>query len=294
MKNIKLIEKKWVIGFVEGGYETIFNHKKNTVHWVKNPKRDRWYADPFILSMDDDVICILAEEYRFDYPKGRIAKLTIDRHNWRIIKDDIVLETKTHLSFPNILRLDGKIYVYPENCRSGKMSIYEYEPDQERLVFKRVICDDALWDSSITNLFGKWQLFGGKTNGCCMDVYNWSDTEKKFVFDRTYESQKRNYQLAGQLFSYEGGVYCPTQDATETYGGAIEIMKIVEKEDGLEFIPTKRLTSPNFRYRLGMHTLNEYNGMLVIDVKGFNSVFTGITYHCYKIIKGLYKHLFRH
>ena len=293
MKFNRLIEKRWELGLIEGGYETVFNNKKFKVHWVKNPKRDRWYADPFILSMNDEEIIILAEEYRFDNPKGRIAKLTVDRHSWRIVKDVIVLELDTHLSFPNILRHEGKIYVYPENCRSGKMSIYEYDPAQEKLIFKKVICDDGLWDSSITNLLGKWQLFGGKNNAYCIDVYNWSDTEKKFVFFRTYQSQKPNHQLAGQIFAYEDSIYCPTQDATETYGGAIEIMKVVKKDNDLDFIPTKRLVSPSLRYGMGMHTLNEYNGMLVIDVKGFNNIFTGILYYFYKRIKKLYKSLIK-
>lgn len=278
-------EKKWVIGFVEGGYEAVFSDRKMTIHWVKNPKKDRWYADPFILSMNDEQINVLAEEYRFSHPKGRIAKLTIDRNKWKIIKVDIVLELRTHLSFPNILRQNGKIYVYPENCRSGKLSIYEYDPSQEKLIFKKVICDDGLWDSSITDLLGSWQLFGGKNNAYCLDIYNWSDIEKKFVFHKTYQSQKANRQLAGQIFKYKGAVYCPTQDATRTYGGAIEIMKVIKKDDGLEFVPVKRLESPSLRYNQGMHTLNEYNGMLVVDAKGFNYIITGILYFFYKLFK---------
>jgi hypothetical protein len=67
----------------------------------------------------------------------------------------------------------------------------------------------------------------------------------------------------------------------------------VKKDNDLEFIPTKRLVSPSLRYGMGMHTLNEYNGMLVIDVKGFNNIFTGILYYFYKRIKKLYKSLIK-
>ena len=66
-----------------------------------------------------------------------------------------------------------------------------------------------------------------------------------------------------------------------------------EFDKGPDFIPTKRLVSPSLRYGMGMHTLNEYNGMLVIDVKGFNNIFTGILYFFYKRIKKLYKSLIK-
>ena len=57
----KLIRKRWEIGFVEGGYDAVFSDKKLQIHWVSNPPKDRWYADPFILDVTDDKIVVLAD-----------------------------------------------------------------------------------------------------------------------------------------------------------------------------------------------------------------------------------------
>ena len=38
MKFNRLIEKRWELGLIEGGYETVFNNKKFKVHWVRIPK----------------------------------------------------------------------------------------------------------------------------------------------------------------------------------------------------------------------------------------------------------------
>jgi hypothetical protein len=41
MKFNRLIEKRWELGLIEGGYETVFNNKKFKVHWVKNHERSK-------------------------------------------------------------------------------------------------------------------------------------------------------------------------------------------------------------------------------------------------------------
>lgn len=273
-----LLRKRWELGFVEGGYDAVFSDEPLQVHWVRTPSKDYWYADPFILDVTDDKIVILAEEYRYKHPVGRIAKLSIDRNSWTIERVDIILELDTHLSFPNIIRYNGEIYVFPENCRSGNLSIYKYDAKQEKLVFEQVICDEALWDSDITDRFGGWRLFGGKTNENDLDAYVWDESVRKFVYERSYHSQNGDFQLAGKFFEYKGEVYCPTQDCSQTYGGAVVIKKVVQRGDELDFVPVKRLESPNQMMNQGMHTLNEYKGVVVIDVKGFNNPFVGKLY----------------
>lgn len=77
--------------------------------------------------------------------------------------------------------------------------------------------------------------------------------------------------MAGQFFEYGGEIYCPFQNCEKTYGGHIDLKKVALTEDG-QFIFTKikELHSPHYRYIEGLHTLNEYKGVAVIDVKGFN------------------------
>lgn len=273
MKKLKELKdwyfrKKWILGFVEGGLDAVMSDKPLRVKWVRSPYKDRWFADPFILDVADDKYTVLAEELRYGC-KGRIAKLTIDRRSMRIVKMSIVLELGTHLSFPNILRKDGRTYVYPENCTGGRQNIYEYDEQSDRLVEKAAICMDRIWDSSITTLFGKPRLFAGNRDNYHLDIYDWNEEKRLFEQTASAVSKKQDNRLAGQLFEYGGSVYCPFQDCSQTYGGAVVIKRVALVGDGWHLEPVVRHTSPHPSINLGLHTLNEYKGAVIVDARGF-------------------------
>lgn len=129
----QFFRKTWRLAFVKGGMDALFSDRPLELDIVTNPYKDLWFAVPFVLNVTDDRIFLLVEEFCQDLLKGRIAKQTIDRHSMTIEKMDIILECPTHLSFPNILRCDGKVYVYPENCRSRQLDLYEYDLKKENL-----------------------------------------------------------------------------------------------------------------------------------------------------------------
>lgn len=265
-----LTATSWHLGFVVGGLDGVFLDVPLIVNWVKSPYNDRWFADPFILDVTDNNIFLLVEEVRYKYPTGRIAKLTIDKSSFEIVKNDTILELPTHLSFPNILRKNGKIYVYPENCHSGKQDIYEYNPNTEKLDFIQTICKDVIWDAVMTDRFGKCQLFTAKSNDYSLDIYDWNEAEKLFEYSNSISSNSKNMRMAGQFFEYNGNLYCPSQNCERTYGGSVEIKKIQKGGGEINFELIKTLYSPHKKYKEGLHTLNEYKGVVVIDVIGYN------------------------
>lgn len=55
LRNIArtLTDTKWNIGFLQFDGKTEMP-KWETVSWLKHNRKDRWYADPFILSADGD------------------------------------------------------------------------------------------------------------------------------------------------------------------------------------------------------------------------------------------------
>ena len=110
----KLTYTSWHLGFVNGGLDGVFCDDELDISWVKDPlAKKRWFADPFILDVTEDKIFLLVEEVRKTDPKGRITRLTINRHNLTIEKADPIIETSYHLSFPNILRKGEDIFIYP-------------------------------------------------------------------------------------------------------------------------------------------------------------------------------------
>ena len=120
----RLTARFWAIGFVATGLDGIMNDNPIHVEWLRMPK-DAWFADPFILEVSDDEIQVLVEEKRIGSNKGVITLLKIDRQSMELKSKKVVLEKEYHLSFPCILRKDGKIYIYPESACSGKLDIYE-------------------------------------------------------------------------------------------------------------------------------------------------------------------------
>ena len=165
----KYLTPRWALGFVRGGIPAVMESDTLQIDWVKMPE-DRWYADPFILEVTDDEIQLLVEDFGYNLHKGIISLLHIDRKTMNITARKELLELPTHLSFPAILRKNGHIYVYPESMRSGSLTIYEYHPDTETLSPVASICDEAVWDSVITDLFDQPLLFTAAHDDYHLDI----------------------------------------------------------------------------------------------------------------------------
>lgn len=264
----RIIAQSWHLGFVKNGWDGVFSTNPEYV-WVKNPYHDRWFADPFILDVTDDYIFVLVEEFRYTTQVGRIAKLTINRSTMTIENVQIILEQSTHLSFPNIMRKDGHIYVYPENGKSGKLVLYELI--DSKLVYVRDICEDKLADAVITDVFGRTQMFATKYpnyNGNQLLVYEL--VKDVFVQKDMVMFDDMHARMAGQFFIYHDKIYRPAQDCNSVYGGAIIIEECKNCNERVDFISIKQLVSKHPKYNQGMHTLNEYKGVVVVDVIGYN------------------------
>ena len=267
----KQLRHEWTLGFVENGLDGVFSDKPKYV-WVKNPYAEEcWFADPFILDVTDTTITLLVEEMRYAVHVGRIAKLTIDRGTMAITDMKIILEEPTHLSFPNILRENGKIYVYPENHDSGELNLYEYDEGKEQLVKVRTLCKQPLTDAVMTDVFGKRQIYSTQMpnpNGNVLNVYE-ANENGVFIQSLSISFADKHARMAGQFFTYKGKIYRPAQDCNKVYGGAVVIEDVQFGADKIQIHYVKTLKSTHPVLRKGMHTLNECNGVVVIDVHGY-------------------------
>lgn len=58
-----ICNQNWNIGFCDLTPDAfISSGKLGRVAWMKNPYKDRWFADPFLLDVTDDSITIFVEE----------------------------------------------------------------------------------------------------------------------------------------------------------------------------------------------------------------------------------------
>ena len=117
---------------------------------MKHSYKDRWFADPFIYKVTEDEIIVFVEECNiYGKPKGILCELHVDRKSRKLKQRFVLLELETHLSYPAIIEYDGKTYVYPENGKSGKLNIYEYDENNHCLINPKCILSEAVADSTI-------------------------------------------------------------------------------------------------------------------------------------------------
>lgn len=268
--------REWAIGIVEGGMDEIMGGNMQ-VKWIRHSCKDRWFADPFIFEVDDDRIVILAEEWVYKQKKGRIVELVVNRNDYRVIENKTLLELPTHLSFPAILRNEGKVFVYPENSAFGRLELYEYKEGTMHHV--TTLCDEPLTDAVITDRFGDYRIYATKLpnpNGNSLGVYRSESLMGKYVFCKNIEFNANDARMAGDFFDYEGVTYRPAQDCGGEYGKAI---RLFETKDGESFKLHSVLVSTHPRLREGMHTINNYKGIVVVDVVGYKHRLAGKLIH---------------
>lgn len=266
---------------MENSLEGIVNGEELRVQWPANPFHDRWFADPFVLSVDGDEVTLLVEDYRYKDGKGRISRIIVDMERNSIVSCKTILDGG-HYSFPAIMRYEGKVYFYPEQSRQGKLELFEYCPKTETCEYVETISDEPLTDAIIY----KGVVFSTRLpepNGKTLKMFKWPSAVQEFKHETRNsalgsaafevvtekELETRNSKLetfsfseciarnAGDFFECGGKVYRPAQECNRWYGNALSIQLY---KNG-EFKEVRRIPR--------MHTLNSYQGVTVVDRKIF-------------------------
>lgn len=247
------------------------------VHWVKGIPVGHWYADPFIYSETEDSFIIFVEDYAFKGDKGQISKIKVDKKSFRIKEIETVLRLSTHLSFPAYFDGDdesGKTYIYPENCKSGKLNLYEY--DQHNSVLSRTLCPYPVADAAIFEVNGKKFISGTlppNDNGRELYVFPYFEDECPAEVQplQTIKFADRSARNAGIPFRIGDNLYRPAQNSNHLYGECVVIQRMdVDADNQISFEEVKRIYSPSRRHGLTFHTFNVFKEKYVIvDASGY-------------------------
>lgn len=279
MKFREIRHNLWNLGFIEEGLKDTLTNKNPRIHWVKKHINDRWFADPFILDVTDSEIIILAEEYSYNVCRGRIARVVIDRKTYEEKCFEIILELSTHLSFPFIIRQNGKVYLLPENSASGYSTIYEYEDATRKLTPLHHLAEEPFADATIFEMEGSSYLFTTMlpdTNSTSVKIYSF-DKENLKVVDRIAAVEfpivcGRN---AGEVFEVDGQLYRPAQDCSLRYGHGVILQKLTMVDGKWIFVDVNSFYPRTYKYNQGIHTFNSYKGLIVIDARGYRNPLMG-------------------
>lgn len=274
----------WNIGFCEQTPEELIHEGGlGQIKWLKHSYHDRWFADPFILRANKNEIVVFVEECLMESPKGIICELVIDRKTISLKERYVLMEKETHLSYPAIIRQDGKVYVYPENGASGKLNIYEYDEKNHCLMNPTCILDEAVADATIVKREGIYFMSATKFPNTqeCAFLYVADSPFGPFrqAAPMPYQTAKDCSRQGGDFLVVEDKVYRPAQDCTERYGSSLNIMEIKDFNEGVQEKKVFCIDPVKGRYSLGLHTLNFADGFCVVDGYGYYKPVLGRLYY---------------
>ena len=157
------------------------------------------------------------------------------------------------LAAPIILN-SHEVMVFPETGKEGRWSCYRLNVDTNECVLERVMCDKPLVDAVIYEDHVFATSFPDP-NGKSLGVYELS--EDGCLLERTVTFEENVSHNAGAFFIIGEKVYRPAQECNEWYGHALSIQ---EYHQGT-FHEVRRIP--------GLHTLNMFQGVTVVDQKMF-------------------------
>jgi len=272
----KLYFKQWSIGLCHGDIKEIIKSKKfdQKISWLPLSSYDYFQADPFLLKTNDFSINILFEHFPFDDYYGKISLMKLDS-NFNLLDHKILLDTKSHLSYPFIYLEENKTYIFPEAAHSGKLSCYEYNPINDSISFLKDIIDLPLLDSTIIKYNEKYWLLGtlyGKDPHNKLYIYYSDNLLGPYTPhpENPVKTSLNGTRPAGDFIKIDGTIFRPAQNCENQYGESITINKVntlnefkfEEEPYMLISIDRKKHNNKNI---YTFHTINVIGDLIAVD-----------------------------
>lgn len=272
-----LTSLSYCIGFFDRKFLTADKQTRYAqVAWLETGSyRDGWFADPFFCDIQGDVIRLFAEEFLPARGRGRISLLEVVHKDGRFLLTGVrpVLEKGTHLSFPYVFRDNASVYVLPEHHKSGKTTLYRYDPDSGVLADGQVLAHAPLIDPCLFEADGRYYLMGtdGSDNRIRSDthllVYTAVSLAGPYTHLQTIVNVRNVERGAGSVFRTEDGrLIRPTQSCEKKYGECV-LLKELKYENGLfsEQCLSRIEPDESKPHSHSLHTFNSMGDLCVID-----------------------------
>jgi len=278
-----LHEDYWGVGLIEDSIQNVALKKnKKKITWLNLAKKNEFAADPFIYQKKGDynIVYIFYELFSFHKMKGSLAYAKYDIKKKEILENKIIIDEKFHLSYPFILEVDDKLYIIPE-CSESK-NIYIYECKDFPLIWEKqtLIKGFSGIDNTILKHNNKWWLFTtNKDEGQHSHLYIFYSDD---LTGEWYPHKKNPVKIdisssrsAGEFISFEGKLFRPSMDNSNSYGQRIKINLIKDLSEEKFNEITIREISPikNSKYPHKLHTINGNNSVAIIDSAKLISLF---------------------
>ena len=197
---------------------------------------------------------------------------TVD-NEFRPVFTKQVLDTNSHLSYPNVFKENNKTYIIPEASKSGHVTCYEFDFATKSLINpKNIVLDLPLLDSTILVYNNKYWLFAtkrGEHSNSKLFIYYADEMCGPYIphANNPVKTGADGSRPAGNFIELDGNIYRPSQNCAEYYGKSVTISKVTKlNEREFEEEPVMEVKPPHqsgFNY--GIHTINVVGDVIVID-----------------------------
>lgn len=181
----------------------------------------------------------------------------------------------THLSYPAIIRKDGKIFIYPENSQSGKLNVYEIGINDGFVEIKcsEELVNEPLTDATMVHFKGNNYLVSTKSPDSQRNAYLFKKEDGVFkkVSQTPILTSLKNSRQGGDFFKVQEKIFRAAQDCEKHYGNGLIIFEISSFEPQFKQSPLFSIYPTSYKYNLGIHTLNfsENEELGVVDGYGY-------------------------
>lgn len=273
-------QEDWNVGYCFCPIEDFIDKDKENleIQWLKKPKRNCYFADPFVISTKKDTY-IFFEWYSYYSGKADLA-VALKSENFKVYHK--ISSFNEHRSYPFVFIHDDVIYCMPEAHKTNQVVLFRF--DEDKLVLEKdcvLLQGFPIVDATLYHHDEKWFMF-------CTNQKN-SHTHLEIYYSKNlkgpYLPHKNNPVMidcskarpAGKIFNYKGKEIRPSQNCTEHYGQEIYLENISELSDTQFITHFNSIISPlkNTDYNKGIHTINSDNGITVFDGKRFIFTFAG-------------------
>jgi hypothetical protein len=246
------------------------------VQWLPPMGSFRFIADPFGWWRDGKLY-VFVETYDYRVRVGAIEVLTYDA-DLTLIDRAPVLSEPWHLSYPLIFEAEGETWMLPEAHRSEGLTLYraiDFPTRWEKA--HRIVLDHVPVDATPLFHDDRWWLFYTSAS---------REPDKMSALHIAYADRLAgpwtphpmnpvrvdisSSRPGGTARVVDGVIVLPVQDCSETYGGAIRLLRFsVLTPDRVEMAASARIEAPaDFApYVEGLHTLAAADEVTLIDVK---------------------------
>ena len=142
---MKLLTREYAVAVAKRTEKGIYDIK-NTVFQIIRNSMTFWAADPFPIEVNGELY-IFAEIFEYSKNKGSIGYTKLEKENFTPWK--IVIEVDYHLSFPNLISIDGILYLCPESYQSGKVYLYRCTDFPCKWVKDKILIDNGKYVDTV-------------------------------------------------------------------------------------------------------------------------------------------------